>query len=167
MPRLTTAVWRHRRQQMNDLMDALRLDALVFTSADFFQFATNFHTDVLPWERPIYAVVPRDGDGFLVMNELSTNHMRFSREQGKVWITDVSFYAEHPRLVERLPLPSELPELLAQRLAQAGLARARVGVEGGSPALTAAAAQLPTCACCPAPANAARCAGASTRKNSR
>ena len=40
MPRLTTAVWRHRRQQMNDLMDALRLDALVFTSADFFQFAT-------------------------------------------------------------------------------------------------------------------------------
>ena len=143
MPRLTTAVWRHRRQQMNDLMDALRLDALVFTSADFFQFATNFHTDVLPWERPIYAVVPRDGDGFLVMNELSTNHMRFSREQGKVWITDVSFYAEHPRLVERLPLPSELPELLAQRLARAGLARARVGVEGGSPALTAAAAQLP------------------------
>ena len=142
MPRLT-AVWRHRRQQMNDLMDALRLDALVFTSADFFQFATNFHTDVLPWERPIYAVVPRDGDGFLVMNELSTNHMRFSREQGKVWITDVSFYAEHPRLVERLPLPSELPELLAQRLARAGLARARVGVEGGSPALTAAAAQLP------------------------
>ena len=143
MPRLTTAVWRHRRQQMNDLMDALRLDALVFTSADFFQFATNFHTDVLPWERPIYAVVPRDGDGFLVMNELSTNHMRFSREQGKVWITDVSFYAEHPRVVERLPLPSELPELLAQRLARAGLARARVGVEGGSPALTAAAAQLP------------------------
>ena len=143
MPRLTIAVWRHRRQQMNDLMDALRLDALVFTSADFFQFATNFHTDVLPWERPIYAVVPRDGDGFLVMNELSTNHMRFSREQGKVWITDVSFYAEHPRLVERLPLPSELPELLAQRLARAGLARARVGVEGGSPALTAAAAQLP------------------------
>ena len=69
--------------------------------------------------------------------------MRFSREQGKVWITDVSFYAEHPRLVERLPLPSELPELLAQRLARAGLARARVGVEGGSPALTAAAAQLP------------------------
>ena len=73
---------------------------------------------MLPWERPIYAVVPRDGDGFLVMNELSTNHMRFSREQGKVWITDVSFYAEHPRLVERLPLPSELPELLAQRLAR-------------------------------------------------
>ena len=44
--------------------------------------------------------------------------MRFSREQGKVWITDVSFYAEHPRVVERLPLPSELPELLAQRLAR-------------------------------------------------
>ena len=43
------------------------------------------------------------------MNELSTNHMRFSREQGKVWITDVSFYAEHPRVVERLPLPSGCP----------------------------------------------------------
>ena len=30
----------------------LAVDALVFTTADFFQFATNFHTDVQPWERP-------------------------------------------------------------------------------------------------------------------
>ena len=97
MPKLTKAVWTHRFTKMQAMMDDTRTDAIVFTGADFFQFATNFHTDVLPWERPIFAVVPRNGTPFLVMNELSTNHMRFSQEQGKVWITDVSFYAEHPR----------------------------------------------------------------------
>lgn len=143
MPKLTTATWRHRHAQMTALMDAQDLDALVFTSADFFQFATNFHTDVLPWERPIFAVVPRNGEAFLVMNELSTHHMRFSVEQGKVWITDVSFYAEHPRVTQRLPLLAQLPDLVAQRLTQAGLARSRIGVEGASPVLSAVAALLP------------------------
>ncbi len=124
-------------------MDELAVDALVFTTADFFQFATNFHTDVQPWERPIFAVVPRNGNPFLVMNELSTNHVRFSIEQGKLWITDISFYAEHPKVKDRLPLIGQLPELVAERLRQAGLARSRVAVEGGSPVLAAVARLLP------------------------
>ena len=68
MPKLTQALWRYRHDKMTQLMDALAVDALVFTTADFFQYATNFHTDVQPWERPIFAVIPRQGDGFLVMN---------------------------------------------------------------------------------------------------
>ncbi|MEB6662713.1 M24 family metallopeptidase [Achromobacter ruhlandii] len=143
MPKLTKAVWDYRHDKMNALMDDLAVDAIIFTSADFFQFATNFHTDVLPWERPIFAVVPRNGTPFLVMNELSTHHMRFSQEQGKVWITDISYYAEHPRVTERLPLITQLPELLAARLKAAGLARSRVAVEGGSPVLAQLGRFLP------------------------
>ena len=100
MPKLTQAVWQYRYDKMTSMMDELAVDAVIFTSADFFQFATNFHTDVLPWERPIFAIVPRNGTPFLVMNELSTHHMQFSQEQGKVWITDISYYAEHPRRAE-------------------------------------------------------------------
>lgn len=143
MPRLTHATWRYRRARMQRLMDALQLDALVFTSADFFQFATNFHTDVQPWERPVFAVIPREGDGFLVMNELSANHVRFSTESGRLWVGDVSFYAEHPRIGGRLPLAMQLPELLAERLRGAGLARARIGVEASGPVLAAVQRMLP------------------------
>ena len=53
---LGNAVRTHRYQQMRALMDREGLDALAFTGADFFQFATNFSTDVQPWERPIVAV---------------------------------------------------------------------------------------------------------------
>jgi len=143
MPKLTKALWQYRYDKMTALMDSLQVDALIFTTGDFFQFATNFHTDVLPWERPIFAVVPRNGEPFLVMNELSTNHMRFSQLQGKVWITDVSFYAEHPKVTNRLPLLSQLPELVAERLTRAGLARSRMAVDGGSAVLSAAARLLP------------------------
>ncbi|MGO4812018.1 M24 family metallopeptidase [Cupriavidus sp. 2MCAB6] len=143
MPILTKAVWDSRYRKMLALMDDIHADAIIFTSSDFFQFATNFHTDVLPWERPVFAVVPRNGTPFLVMNELSTNHMRFSQEREKVWITDISYYAEHPRLSHRLPLLGQVPELLAERLKGAGLARSRIAVEGGSAALAAAARLLP------------------------
>lgn len=143
MPKLTQAVWRYRHDKMIRLMDELAVDALVFTTADFFQFATNFHTDVQPWERPIFAVVPRQGEGFLVMNELSTNHMRFSVEAGKVWLTDVSFYAEHPMVQDRLPLVSQLPEVLAERLGRAGLRRSRIAVDAGSSVMAAVQRLLP------------------------
>jgi Xaa-Pro aminopeptidase len=143
MPHLTEATGTHRSEKMLALMDTLSLDALIFTSGDFFQFATNFHTDVQTWERPIFAVFPRNGSPFLLMNELSTNHVRFSTESGKLWVTDISFYAEHPRVSGRLPLLSQLPELLAARLRQAGLHRGRIGVEGGSTVLTALSRLLP------------------------
>jgi Xaa-Pro aminopeptidase len=143
MPKLTQAVWRYRHDKMTKLMDELAVDALVLSTADFFQYATNFHTDVQPWERPIFAVIPRQGEGFLVMNELSTNHMRFSVEAGKVWVTDVTYYAEHPMVQNRLPLISQLPEILADRLQRAGLHRARIATDAGSPVLTAAQRLLP------------------------
>ncbi len=143
MPKLTQATYRYRSEKMQRVMDALKLDALLFTSADFFQFATNFHTDVQPWERPIFAVFARNGDPFLVMNELSTNHVRFSIEKSKLWVTDISFYAEHPKVGDRLPLLTQVHELLAERLRAAGLARARIGVEGSSGLLAAVNRILP------------------------
>lgn len=143
MPQLTQAVWHYRREKMFRLMDDLAVDALVFTTADFFQYATNFHTDVQPWERPIFAVIPRHGDGFLIMNELSTHHMRFSLEAEKVWVTDVTYYAEHPMVQNRLPLISQLPEVLADCLKLAGLHRARIATDGASGVLAAAQRLLP------------------------
>jgi len=143
MPKITTAVRDYRMTMMRQLMDRCRLDALVFTTPDFFQFATNFQLDVWPWERPVFAVVPRDGEPFAVMNELSTNHMRFATERETVWLRDVSYYAEHPRVAQRLALAPQLPELLAARLAARGLGASRIGVDVAHPLLGAAQRYLP------------------------
>ena len=95
---LSRAVFDYRRGLMTALMDRERWDAIAFTTPDFFQFGTNFHTDVQTWERPILLVVPRDGAPFAVMHELSTNHIRFAREAGRLWVEDITLYAEHPRI---------------------------------------------------------------------
>ena len=143
MPKLSQKTCDYRRAKMRKVMDDLQLDALIFTSADFFQFATNFHTDVQPWERPIFAIFPRNGAPCLVMNELSTHHVRFSIEQVKLWVQDIVFYAEHPKVVDRLPLITQVHELLAACLVKSGLQRARIGVESLSGALSAAQKILP------------------------
>lgn len=114
---------------MRDLMDRERWDAIAFTQADFFQFATNFHTDVLPWERPILCVVPRNGEPFAILNELSTNHWRFTAEAQRLWVSDAMFYAEHPRLTARIPLATQWIDLVAEKLKSAGLHRSRIGVD--------------------------------------
>src|SRR3954453_2908369 len=110
MAHLGNAVRDHRLTMMRALMDREGYDALAFTSADFFQFATNFSTDVQTWERPILCVVPREGGPFAVLCELSTNHWRFGIEAGKLWVTDTEFYAEHSRLANRIPLVTQWPE---------------------------------------------------------
>lgn len=140
---LSKIVRGYRFGMMREVMDRAGYDALAFTTADFFQFATNFSTDVLTWERPVVCVVPRNGEPFAVMNELSTNHWRFGAEAGKLWITNVDFYAEHMRIGHRLPLAPQWPELVADKLKQAGLARSYIGSDAGSGPLAKAVSLLP------------------------
>jgi len=149
---LGTAVRDHRLALMREAMDRNGWDAVGFTQGDFFQFATNFHTDVQTWERPILCVVPRDGAPFAVLNELSTHHWRFSLEAGKLWVADARFYAEHPRVADRLPLLPQWPEMVADRLREAGLARARIGLDAGGGPLARVPALLPGLSLVPAAA---------------
>lgn len=143
MPKLTRKTFDQRLKSMRSLMEQNRLDALIFTSADFFQWATNFHVDVQTWERPIFVVVPLTGAPFAVMNELSTSHMRFAKERNTVWLEDIAYYLEHPRVTDRMPLVTELPEMVAARLRSAGLSASRIGVDAMSSPLAKAAALLP------------------------
>src|ERR1043166_5301664 len=128
MPFLTRATFDYRRRLMTEMMRAHGFDALAFTGADFFQWATNFHVDVQTWERPIIVVVPLDGEPFAIMNELSTNHLRGAHARGVLWVDEVTIYAEHPRLTNRVPVRAQWAEALADLLRQRGLARGRIGV---------------------------------------
>ncbi|MGY6411673.1 MAG: M24 family metallopeptidase [Alkalilacustris sp.] len=142
MPFLSRAVFDYRLASMQKLMEEDGLDALLFGQPDFAFFASNFAVDVEPWERPTAVVIPRNGTPFMVVNELSTNHIRMARERGTLWIDDVTIYAEH----SRAPLPHSTPDwprLMAERLGDHGLATGRIGTDGIFEALAGVRSHLP------------------------
>ncbi|MCU0985635.1 MAG: Xaa-Pro peptidase family protein [Acetobacteraceae bacterium] len=149
---LSRTVYDYRRGLMTALMDRMGWDALAFVTGDFFQFGTNFHTDVQTWERPILLVVPRNGEPFSVMHELSTNHIRFAREAQRLWVDDITLYAEHPRVGARLALYPQWPEMVADLLKAKGLHRARIAADSAGGPLARAIALLPEARLIPATA---------------
>ena len=111
-------------------MDREKVDALAFMSDGLIKFATNWSLDVSSYERPTLFVFPRNGDPFGILHELSTNSWRFAVDAGDAWVSNVSFYSEHVRLRNRLPLSPQWNAMVASRLEAAGLQHARIGVDG-------------------------------------
>jgi len=126
---LSNAVWEARKADMDALMDREGLDALAFASADFFQFATNFNLDVQTWERPVLAVVPRRGDPFCLLNELSTHHFRMATERGQLWVEEAHFYDEHVSRSNAARTVVQWPQIAGDLLRDKGLAGARIAVD--------------------------------------
>jgi Xaa-Pro aminopeptidase len=106
------------------------LAALIVTTPENFYMVTGFHLDVAPWERPVAAVIPREGEPFLVMNELSTNHLKMAEERNSLFVRDYSIYVEHPRAVNRTYTRDQWAQLLAIRLKERGITKGALGVEG-------------------------------------
>lgn len=145
MPMLSRSVFAERLLKVQELMRRYRLDALAFMRADMVEFVTNFSVDVETWERPIVVVMTLNGDVFAVLNELSTGHIYISKNQNRLWIdeADIHFYAEHPRLEQRLPLLPQWPELVAELLMRKGLGFSRIGSDTSSDLLSRAVSMLP------------------------
>jgi Xaa-Pro aminopeptidase len=132
-----------RMRRMHALMDELRLDALIITSSDFFEFATSFKVDVEPWERPVLVVIPRTGEPVAIMNELSTHHFRLLTAQGRVWVTDVQFYVERRVAGSDRRGISDFREMALEIVARLGLTGSRIGFDDIGPFLSGAAEMLP------------------------
>lgn len=128
------SVFADRARRIREWLGEQELAALVVTTPDTFYMVSGFHLDVAPWERPVAAAIPQQGEPFLVMNELSTNHLRFAAERESLFITDYVIYVEHPRTTNRTWTRDQWGELLALQLAGRGITRGRVGVEGHGPA---------------------------------
>lgn len=120
----------HRTRMMQEIMNRECLDALLFSSPEYFKYSTNFDMDVSGNERPALCVVPRNGDPFLILHELSEPHWNIALETGRLWAREATFYSEHPRVRERLPLSSQWYELVAERLKDKSLQRAHIGTDG-------------------------------------
>lgn len=136
---LSRSVFEQRLRTIRAYLDENDLEALVVLTPDNFYYVSNFFLDVAPWERPVAAVIPRSAEPFLVMNELSQNHLRMAEELKMLWITDWDFYVEHPRQVNRKYNVLQWTRLLADRLRARGIVRGKLAVEG--PAATIAPVQ--------------------------
>lgn len=86
---------KHRAETIQGYLADKNLQALAVTDPLNLTYVTGFFLDIAPWERPVVAVIPVDGSPFMILCELSTNHLRFSLEQGRGLITDIRFYTEH------------------------------------------------------------------------
>jgi Xaa-Pro aminopeptidase len=133
MPFVPQKVFKDRAKTIQNWLGEHDFEALIVTTPDNFYMVSGFHLDVAPWERPVAAVIPQDGDPFLIMNELSTNHLKFAEERKSLFITDYTIYVEHPRSVNRTWNRGQFGELLAQKLTEHGVAGGRLAVEGGGP----------------------------------
>jgi Xaa-Pro aminopeptidase len=125
------SVFADRNKRIRTWLNEQDYKALVVTTPLNFYMVTGFHLDVEPWERPVAAVFPRDGEPFLVMNELSTNHLRFAEERGTLFVTDYTIYREHLTHVNRTYTRDQFGEILATRLGDLGITRGTIAVEGG------------------------------------
>ena len=138
---LSRRVYQDRLTRIHRELEDAELAALVVLTPENFLYVSGYFLDVQPWERPVAAIVPRDAEPFLVMHELSTNHVRYATEHRSMWIPEVHFYAEHTRLEHRTYLTPQWPQMVADLLRHKGIRRGRLGVDatggpiGGVPAL--------------------------------
>ena len=104
-------------------------DALGVLTPENTYYVSNWHLDVEPWERPVITVIPKDGEPFMVLHELSTNHVRMARERGAIAIDNITYYAERPSSGRRGWTRLQWADLIAEQFVKRGLKPARVAVD--------------------------------------
>lgn len=134
MPFVPSEVFVDRAERIRAFLAQEGCEALVVTTPENFYLVSGFHLDVAPWERPVAAVIPREGEPFLIMNELSTNHLMLADARGTLFIRDYTLYDEHPRIHNRTWNVLQWGELLRSRLRARGVTGGTLAVEGAGPA---------------------------------
>ncbi len=143
MQALSVAVRDHRHGRLREVMRAQGLDALLFTGADFFSFASNHDMTDLAWERPFLLLLPPTGHSLAILADQGRHLFEMERARGTLWIDDLVFYSETPQLRSGVRPATEWRELVAETLTARGLDRSRIGCDAATGALTGALSLLP------------------------
>jgi len=122
------ALTRDRIASLQSWLGERGFDAYVVTGVENAAYLSGWKPDVEPWERPIALLVPRRGEGALVLHELSVHGVRMARERGTLVVDDVTFYVERPAAAGASR--ANWGELVAGKLAALGVpAAARVACD--------------------------------------
>jgi hypothetical protein len=65
-------------------------DALAFTGADWFEWASNHAVSALAWERPFLLLVTADGRSFALLSDLSRNALVAEARRGTIWLDSIA-----------------------------------------------------------------------------
>ncbi len=128
---LDRSVFAERHELIRDFLEKEGYEAFLVLTPDNFYYTTGFFLDVAPWERPVVACIPKNGEPFLVLNELSTNHIRMAKERGSLAVDEVHIWHEHPSSTLRGYTRPQWTELLAAQLKLRGIDRGIVACDAG------------------------------------
>lgn len=140
---LDRSVFGKRHERVRKFLEKEGYEAFLILTPDNFYYTTGFFLDVAPWERPVAACIPKNGEPFLVLNELSTNHVRMAKERGSLAVDDVHFWHEHPSSSLRSYTRLQWTELLVAQLRSRGVDRGLIACDAGFAAVKAVKSTLP------------------------
>lgn len=140
---LPRKVFEDRHRSIRRFCEREGYEAFIVLTGDNFYYLTGFFLDVAPWERPVACVIPRRGKPFLVMNELSTNHVRMASERGSLGVEDVRFWKEHPSSTHRTYTRPQWNDLLAAVLKERGIYGGTLACDSGYASLSRLHESLP------------------------
>jgi Xaa-Pro aminopeptidase len=120
------------------------LDAVAFTSADWFEWSSNHVVREQAWERPFLLVVTADGRSFGFLATQSRLQIEIAKQDGMIWIDDIDFYTESPRSQNGEWSAPQWADMVAAGFIRHGLARAHLGVDTVSGPLRRVEALLPS-----------------------
>ncbi len=140
---ISTKAVSKRHTIIRDFLTKEGYEAYIVLTPDNFYYTTGFFLDVAPWERPVAAVIPREGEPFLIMNELSTSHVRMAKERGSLAVEEVYFWMEHPSSTIRTYTYPYWTKLLAVQLQQHGIYKGTIACDSGYSSIAAVQNYLP------------------------
>lgn len=143
MAGLSKRVREYRLQRMQEFMRTHGYDALAFTGADWFEWASNHSINSLAFERPFLLIVTGDGRLLAIACELDRNPIAAQDRRDESWLDTVAYYAESSDTGKHTWIASQLRDMVVDTLATAGLRTGHVAVDGAGDWLTQAIAQLP------------------------
>ena len=136
-------VFKKRHQKIRSFLDEENYEAYLVLTADNFYYVSGFFLDVQPWERPVAACIPKEGEPFLVLNELSTNHVEMAQNRGSLAIDDIHFWREHPSSTDRNYTRLQWNQLLASQLRDRGIERGAVVCDADPSSVEGITARIP------------------------
>lgn len=134
MYRVPHSVFADRLHRIREYLNQEDLQALLVTTNDNLFMVSGFTWRHGPWERPFAAVIPRDGEPFMILNEITRHKLRLDDEQGNLFIRDYELYLEHPGYASRTYTVDQWCRLLAVKLRSRGIRKGRLAVDGCGPA---------------------------------
>jgi len=119
----------NRGKKIREYLVEKNIEALVVLDPLNIVYTSGFFLDVATWERPVATVIPTKEEPFMVVCELSSNHVKYSLENGRGWIEDVRIYVEHPKQVNRFYFAHDWARMISEAFEERKIRKGRIGVD--------------------------------------